>query len=404
MSPAVWQKMVYAGTQASFEQAARDLAALAELEISDQRVWRATVHIGNERVQQRDEQTAAYQALSLPEQRASPVEQQPLAVCVEMDGGRMQIRERQAEQADEAQAKQKPSPRDGFWRETKVGCLTTLTREVHAQDPCPQLPATFLDPQKMAEISREIKGFSGGEPTTSEPPAEAEPPPQDRPGRPQPLARSVVATCRSIEEFGPLLATAAWARGFSAALVKAFVADGAEANWSVWRRWFSEYVPILDFIHALCYVYAAAHAGRSAKEGWAVYGQWAQWTWAGQVQQVIAALEERLAELGEPAEGETESSPRAVVAKTLGYLRNQGSRMRYDEYRQAGLPITSSGVESTIKRINRRVKGSEKFWSRGAEALLTLTADHLSDTPTLAHFWRDRHLRLTGMRCYQQAA
>ena len=397
---------MYAGTQAaSFEQAARDLAQLAELDISDQRVRRATIRIGNERVQERDEQAAAFTALPLPQQRVSPAEQTPQAVCVEMDGGRMQIRERGAEA-------QQPTS-EGFWREMKVGCLTTLQSEVHAQDPCPQLPAAFLDREKVAQIAREIKGIASpaapakdaaaSEPATSEP-AASEPAAVDRAGRPRPLARSVVATRRSVDEFGPLLAAAAWSRGFAAATAKAFVADGAEANWGVWRRWFSDYVPVLDFVHALCYLYAAALAGRSPEEGWALYCQWAQWVWSGQVQQVIAALEARLAELGEPHEGEPDSSPRQQIAKTLGYLRNQRERMRYAEYRQAGLPITSSGVESTIKRINRRVKGSEKFWSVGAEALLTLTADHLSDTPTLAHFWRHRPHRLTGLRSYQQAA
>jgi hypothetical protein len=392
---------VYAGTQAaSFEQAARDLAQLAELDISDQRVRRATIRIGNERVQERDEQTAAFAALPLPQQRVSPALQTPQAVCVEMDGGRMQIRERGADAEGTAS--------EGFWREMKVGCLTTLTREVHAQDPCPQLPAAFLDREKMAQIAREIKGIAGAAAPAKDAaetePAAAEPAAVDRAGRPQPLARSVVATRQGVDEFGPLLAAAAWSRGFAAALAKAFVADGAEANWGVWRRWFSDYVPILDFVHALCYIYAAALAGRTVEQGWALYCQWAQWVWSGQVQEVIAALEQRLAELGEPDTSELDHAPRQQIAKTLGYLNNQHERMRYAEYRQAGLPITSSGVESTIKRINRRVKGSEKFWSVGAEALLTLTADHLSDTATLAHFWRNRPHRLTGLRCYHQAA
>jgi hypothetical protein len=392
---------VYAGTQAaSFEQAARDLAQLAELDISDQRVRRATIRIGNERVQERDEQTAAFAALPLPQQRVSPALQTPQAVCVEMDGGRMQIRERGADAEGPAS--------EGFWREMKVGCLTTLTREVHAQDPCPQLPAAFLDREKMAQIAREIKGIAGAaapaKDATEREPAAAEPAAVDRAGRPQPLARSVVATRQGGDEFGPLLAAAAWSRGFAAALAKAFVADGAEANWGVWRRWFSDYVPILDFVHALCYLYAAALAGRTVEQGWALYCQWAQWVWSGQVQEVIAALEQRLAELGGPDTSEPDHAPRQQIAKTLGYLNNQHERMRYAEYRQAGLPITSSGVESTIKRINRRVKGSEKFWSVGAEALLTLTADHLSDTATLAHFWRNRPHRLTGLRCYHQAA
>jgi hypothetical protein len=228
LSPAVWRKVVYAGTQAaSFEQAARDLAQLAELDISDQRVRRATIKIGTERCQERDAQTAAFAALPLPQQRVSPVEQTPQAVCVEMDGGRMQIRERGAEAP--------ASTSEGFWREMKVGCLTTLTREVHTEDPCPQLPAAFADREKMAKIAREIKGFaSAAAPAEEAAPEEAaEPAVDDRAGRPQPLARSVVATRRGVEEFGPLLAAAAWNRGFAAARAKAFVADGAEANWGV---------------------------------------------------------------------------------------------------------------------------------------------------------------------------
>ena len=66
--------------------------------------------------------------------------------------------------------------------------------------------------------------------------------------------------------------------------------------------------------------------------------------------------------------------------------------------------MTSTYVESTVKQINRRMKGTEKFWSCGVEAMLTLVADHLSDTPTLARFWRNRPHRLTGFRCYKSAA
>ena len=51
------------------------------------------------------------------------------------------------------------------------------------------------------------------------------------------------------------------ARGFNAAKRKAFVADGLATNWSVHRQHFSHYTPILDFTHAVYYVYAAAIAG-----------------------------------------------------------------------------------------------------------------------------------------------
>jgi hypothetical protein len=78
--------------------------------------------------------------------------------------------------------------------------------------------------------------------------------------------------------------------------------------------------------------------------------------------------------------------------------------MRYDEYRKAGLPITSSHMESTVKMFNRRVKGTEKFWSEeGAEAILQLRADHLSETEPLKTYWDNRQAAATGRRCYRRS-
>jgi hypothetical protein len=42
----------------------------------------------------------------------------------------------------------------------------------------------------------------------------------------------------------------------------------------------------------------------------------------------------------------------------LTYLESKRSRMRYDEYRRQGLPITSSYVESAVKQFNQRAKGT----------------------------------------------
>lgn len=385
------KKVVYAGAQAtSFLQGSRDLKELAELDVSAERVRRATERIGKERVLERDAQAAAYEALPIPAQRTVPVDQPtPMVACVQMDGGRLQLFDRAEPQRNEDET---------FWREMKVGCLWSMTSEVSAEDPCPQLPGSFVDPERMQRIVREIKGFSRSDASAED---EADEPRIDeRPGRPQPLARSVVASRHEVDTFGRLLVSEAYQRRFPGAARKAFVADGSDSNWGVWRRHFSGYVPILDFIHALTYVYAAAMAGEALKEGWQAYRAWAQWIWGGQVARVIAALELRQQELGVPTKETPKTAPSAIVATSLGYLRNQQSRMNYPEYRKQGLPITSSYVESTVKQINRRMKGTEKFWSQGVEPMLTLVADHLSDTPTLSRFWRSRPSRLTGSRCH----
>ncbi|MSR57365.1 MAG: hypothetical protein EXS05_06810 [Planctomycetaceae bacterium] len=93
-----------------------------------------------------------------------------------------------------------------------------------------------------------------------------------------------------------------------------------------------------------------------------------------------------------------------MVAKSLTYLQNQCSRMNYPEYRRQGLAITSCHIESTVKQLNYRVKGSEMFWTdEGAEALLQLSADLLSDSRPLDAFWSRRAARMTGYRTYSRS-
>jgi hypothetical protein len=218
-------------------------------------------------------------------------------------------------------------------------------------------------------------------------------------------SKRLVATRRPWEAFGPMVATRAWECGLFGSSRQAFLGDGASNNWTMWRSYFSSFTPILDFIHALSYVFAAATAGRPFGEGWACYVTWIEWVWQGQVEKVIADLAVRQEELGVPAKEESAGSPRQVVSRALAYLRNNATRMKYAEYRRDGLPITSSYVESAVKQFNYRVKGTEKFWSEeGAEQMLQLRADFLSDDRPLDGFWERRSANESGQRRYRKAA
>jgi len=84
------------------------------------------------------------------------------------------------------------------------------------------------------------------------------------------------------------------------------------------------------------------------------------------------------------------------------YYCNNHSRM---DYRREGLPLTRSHIESTVKLINCRIKGSEKFWERSSgEAVLQLRADSLSDSRPLEGFWRRWQAQQTGSNRYRAAA
>jgi hypothetical protein len=394
----VYRKIVFAAAQgASFEEASAMLRELCELILLSKRVWRAARRIGEERMEECRAAAEVYQQLPLPQQQQSPTGRAPQVACVQMDGGRYQRRAR-----DEAEVSD--SSDDKYWKEYKAGCLLSMTSEVFAEDPCPELPATFVDPGKMREMAREIKGFTSESAVSvdvEEVSVEVASP--SRPGFPEVLVKSVVASSGDAESFGPLLMSAAYERGFNAAERKAFVADGSSTNWGVWQRFFSHYTPIVDFVHALMYVYAGALAGRAVDEGWVLYRDWAQWLWSGQVDLVIAALQRRAEELGLPEKDE-KGTPRAQVDSSLKYMLNQRSRMKYAEYRRQGLPITSSAIESTIKQINRRIKGTEKFWDQGVESMLHLVADRLSQTQVADKFWARRTHRIIQQACYQHAA
>ena len=198
---------------------------------------------------------------------------------------------------------------------------------------------------------------------------------------------------------------AAWERNFFGAGRRAFLGDGLPVNWTIQRRHFASFTPILDFVHALSYVFAAAFAGRPQAEGAEVYKRWIQAAWSGQVATILPELEARSTALGSPPKECVDSDPRNLVFEALRYLRNNADRMRYDDYRRRGLPIMTSAVESVIKQINRRVKGSEKFWSEpGAEAILQLRADSLSETETMSRFWLAREAQAGSGRPYRHVA
>jgi hypothetical protein len=407
-------KIVYAGTMnRSFELASANLRKLAEVEVPTKQVERVCRRIGQERVHERDEAVSAYQELPLAERKQAPpgVTAPDLAV-VGCDGGRLQILERtgtavEAEEADDAE----DGRRGKHWREDKIAVLQTMKSTVSASDPCPEIPECFVDPTRIVKLARELKKQAApsaeaaketsepelGAETLAENPVVYEPP--------EVIEKHFVGSRVRWPDFGPILATMAWKLGFFGAARKAFLGDGSENNWTIWRNHFSSFVPILDFIHALSYVFAAAMAGRKFADGWPIYEQWIRWVWQGEVAQVIAALAQRQLELGTPQEEDGDTSPRQVVAQALTYLQNHQSQMKYAEYRQQGLPITSSYVESAVKQFNQRVKGTEMFWTEeGAEAMLQLRADHLSANEPLAKFWQTRQAKQTGRRPYRKAA
>ncbi|MFM8855732.1 MAG: hypothetical protein ACKOI2_00730 [Actinomycetota bacterium] len=173
-----------------------------------------------------------------------------------------------------------------------------------------------------------------------------------------------------------------------------FIGDGLAWNWSIWRTHFPTFTPILDFIHAIQYVYTAAEAWESdGPARWQRYLELAEAIWQGRVDDVIEALRLELVNRGWTDEEEiSDTDPRRALRDAKRYLTNNRTRMDYARYRREGLPITSSPMESLIKQINHRVKGTEMFWLQpeGAEAILQIRAASLSEDGRLENYLRRR--------------
>jgi len=266
-------------------------------------------------------------------QRPAGPENAPTLLVIGMDGGRVQTREKSGENGSR-------------WREDKVGTLTS---------------------------------YQPGDGTRAHPPT--------------PLVTTYVATMGATEAFGKLLHVEAERRGLRRATTVLVMGDGG--NWidPLSTREHLHDQRIVDYYHAAEHLHEAARAalGRDAPEATAQACQLKEALWDGQVAQVIAALQAQAQRLGPPQEGDGAEHPRRVLANNVGYFQTHRAHMDYPTYRRKGWPIGSGVTESAVKQFNKRVKGTEQFWSlSGVEALLALRALWLSQDERWERYWNNR--------------
>jgi hypothetical protein len=281
------------------------------------------------------------------------------------------------------------------WKEPKYGCFLTLSSKTSAVDPQPDPPSKFLARERVSKLVREIQCVHGASKTRVD--AAKNKAPAKRKKRKKTkrvkrgLVRTVIATMAGVEVFGYHVAVEVYKRGLDLAEQKACVCDGQASNWTVWREHLKDlgFIPILDFLHLLTYLYAAAQAsGGKEEERWNRYVQWMRWAWQGHRDRLLVALNAACKRAGPPPRDASESDPRRVLETARTYVTNNCDKMDYPRYRKLGLPISSAPVESTIKQFNKRVKGTEKFWRPSAvDALLQVRAAQLCQDGREGRLW-----------------
>jgi hypothetical protein len=317
-----------ASTQ-KFDRAASALTIDWGLPLDGKQIQRWSEKLGQRVVAERQLEVAAYERGHRP---PCPVND-PLLLVIGMDGGRVQMREKNAETGSR-------------WREDKVGTVTS---------------------------------YFPGDGTEEHPP--------------RPLVTTYVGTMAKTEGFGKLVQIEAERRGLRGAGTVVVLGDGG--NWidPLTHRERLCDQRILDFYHAAEHLYEAAEAiwPKDRQKAKALGTRWKTWVWDGQVDRVIAELGQHAERLGRPQKRDGPEHPRRVVANNRAYFAKHRLHMDYPRYRGKGWPVGSGVTESGVKQFNKRVKGTDQFWTEdGVESILALRAMWLSQDDRWTRYWNSR--------------
>jgi hypothetical protein len=326
-SPGVRRMMAAVGSEASFEQGRAQLELLAGLEVTAKAIERQAEAIGAgiEAVQQTEIRRA--KQLDLPEVCAPAV---PI-LYIEMDGTGVPVT-RKEQEGRTGKVEGQPART----REVKLGCVFTQTRTDKAGWPVRDEDST-----------------------------------------------SYVAAIETAEQFGLRLYSEAWRRGWSRAVKKVVLGDGAIWIWNLAGQHFPGAVEIVDLYHARQHIWELAAKLFPLDE-------WARKRW---VAMCIGKLDGgKIEALVKILRGLRPGNDKlaADAATEADYFERNAMRMRYPEFRAQGLFVGSGVVEAGCRTVvGKRLKCSGMFWSvPGANAILALRCCRLSRR--FEDYWESR--------------
>lgn len=198
---------------------------------------------------------------------------------------------------------------------------------------------------------------------------------EDEKGRPVRDADSTsyVGAIETASEFGWRIYAEALRRGLARALRVVVLGDGAPWIWVLAALHFPGAIQIVDLFHALEHLSKLAKLlyGQGSKKAKRMTEMWSAKLKEGDVESVITSLK-RLRPL--------EVTASDAVAREIAYFLTNAERMRYGDFRRAGLFVGSGVVEAGCKTvIGHRLKQSGMHWTvRGANSIIWLRCCQMS--------------------------
>ena len=327
-SPGVRRMQALVGQDAPFDHGREQIQLLAGLEVTTKAVERTAEAIGDDIAHdQRQEMQRAVQ-LDLPIVVGQPV---PI-LYVQMDGTGVPVVKKETEGR-----KGKTEGQPAHTREAKLGCVFTQT-------------------------SWDKKGYPIRDPDST----------------------TYAGAIETAEEFGKRLCVEAWKRGWSRAVKKVVIGDGAEWIWNLADPYFPGAVQIVDLYHARQHLWDLARRlypnDDAEQKAWIKVHQ-KRLLDKGKIEKLVVALRSIQS---------TNSELLEKVRTEADYFERNTERMRYPKFRRQHLFVGSGVIEAGCKTvIGSRLKQSGMFWTvRGANAILALRCCHLNGR--MEDYWEAR--------------
>lgn len=331
LTPLAAEKTAREAAQHSFAEVARGMSLdwhLADQTLDGKQVQRWSEHLGEALV---DRRAAEVKGLACGIKPEGP-RNSPVLMVVGMDGGRVQMKEKDPETQSR-------------WKEDKVASFTSY------------LPGDGKNK------------------------------------KPRKLVSTYVATMQNAEAFGKIVALEAYRRGLWQAPVVLNISDAGTWIDPLNQLQRLADVRIIDFYHAdeRLYEVASAVRGKDTPQARALGKQLEALLIEGHVDQIIGIIKDEAQRLGPKQDSDGPTHPREVLRQNLGYFEKHKDHMQYDVYRKKGWPIGSGNVEAGVKGFNKRVKGTDQFWSKpGVEAIMALRAMWMCQDRRWERHWTNR--------------
>lgn len=317
LSPGVRRMLAVVGHDAPFDHGREQMKWLAGLEVTTKAVERTAEATGTDIAARQYEETSRARQLDLPIPIGPPIP----VLYVELDGtGVPMVR---------AETVGRPGKIDGQparTREVKLGCVFTQT-------------------------AYDQEGFAIRDPDST----------------------TYTGAIETAEKFGQRLYAEACHRGWSRALKKVVLGDGAEWIWNLADLHFPGALQIVDLFHARQHLWDLArllYPGEDTHQR--------QWILRHQPKLDDGKIEKLVRYLYSLETSSPELTE--TIRMVADYFLRNAERMRYPEFRRQHLFTGSGVIEAGCKTvIGSRLKQSGMFWTvRGANAIIALRCCRLS--------------------------